>query len=104
MEGNPSVNPALYNYPDYQIYKANKAGTNWYDEIYRSGVVQEYDLSVSGGGKKSTYALSGNYLDEQGFLKYTDFKRYNFRVNAETKFSTWLKVGESLQAIYIDQK
>jgi len=104
MEGSPSVNPALYNYPDYQIYKANKAGTNWYDEIYRKGVIQEYDLSVSGGGKKSTYALSGNYLDEQGFLKFTDFKRYNFRVNAETKFSTWLKVGESLQAIYIDQK
>jgi len=104
MEGNPSVNPALYNYPDYQIYKANKSGTDWYNEIYRSGIIQEYDLSVSGGGKKSTYALSGNYLDEQGFLKYTDFKRYNFRVNAETKFSNWLKVGESLQAIYIDQK
>ncbi|MEI6276416.1 MAG: TonB-dependent receptor [Prolixibacteraceae bacterium] len=103
-EGDPSVSPSLYNYPDYQIYKANKNGTNWYDEIYRSGVIQEYDLSVSGGGKKSTYALSGNYLDEQGFLKYTGFKRYNFRVNAETKFSTWLKVGESLQAIYINQK
>ena len=104
MEGDPSVAPALYNYPDYQIYKANKQGTNWYDEIYRTGIVQEYDLSVSGGGKKSTYSLSGNYLDEQGFLINTGFKRYNFRVNAETKFSNWLKVGQSIQAIYINQK
>jgi len=103
MEGDPSVAPTLYNYPNYQIYKANKQGTNWYDEIYRKGIVQEYDLSVSGGGKKSTYSLSGNYLDEQGFLIYTDFKRYNFRVNADTKFGNWLKVGESLQAIYIHQ-
>ncbi len=103
MEGSPSVAPALYNYPDYQIYKANKLGTNWYDEIYRKGIVQEYDLSVSGGGKKSTYSLSGNYLDEEGFLIHTGFKRYNFRVNAETKFGNWLKVGESLQAIYIHQ-
>jgi len=97
MEGDPSVAPALYNYPDYQIYKANKQGTNWYDEIYRKGIVQEYDLSVSGGGKKSTYSLSGNYLDEEGFLINTSSKRYTFRVNAESKFSTWLKVGESVQ-------
>ena len=103
-EGTAGVNPKLYNYPDVQIFKANKLGTNWYDEIYRTGVVQEYDISVAGGGKKSTYSLSGNYLDEQGFLIYTGFKRYNFRVNAETKFSNWLKVGQSLQAIYINQK
>ncbi|NEW84090.1 MAG: TonB-dependent receptor [Mariniphaga sp.] len=103
-EGDPSVAPALYKYPDYQIYKANKLGTNWYDEIYRAGIVQEYDLSVSGGGKKSTYSLSGNYLDEQGFLINTGFKRYNFRVNADTKFSDWLKVGQSIQVIYINQK
>ncbi len=104
MEGDPSVDPALYNYPDYQIYKANKQGTNWYDAIYRTGIVQEYDLSISGGGAKSTYSLSSNYLDEQGFLVNTDFKRYNFRVNADTKFGNWLKVGQSLQAIYINQK
>lgn len=103
MEGDPSVDPSKYNYPDYQIYKANKLGTNWYDEIYRSGVIQEYDLSVSGGGNKSTYSMSANYLDEQGFLIHTDFKRYNFRVNVDSKFANWLKVGQSLQAIYIDQ-
>ncbi len=102
-EGDPSVDPSLYNYPDYQIYKANKQGTNWFDEIYRTGVVQEYDLSISGGGAKSTYSLSGNYLDEQGFLIHTGFKRYNFRVNADSKFGNWLKVGESLQASYNHQ-
>ena len=54
MSGDPSAADALYKYPDYQIFKANKLGTNWYDEIYRKGIIQEYDLSVSGGGKKST--------------------------------------------------
>lgn len=99
-----SVDESTYAYPDNQIYKANKLGTNWYDEIYRTGIIQEYDLSVAGGGAKSTYSMSSNYLDEQGFLIHTDFKRYNFRVNADTKFANWLKVGESLQAILIDQK
>jgi len=40
MEGDPSTAPALYNYPDYQIFKANKQGTNWYDAIYRKGIIQ----------------------------------------------------------------
>lgn len=101
--GDAAVDPALYKYPDYVIFKANKEGTNWYDEIYRSGIIQEYDLSVTGGGSKGNYAFSGSYLNEDGFLKHTNFKRYTFRMNADAKFNNWLKVGESLQAIYIDE-
>jgi len=100
MEGAAAADPALYNYPDYQIFKANKQGTDWFNEIYRTGIIQEYDLSISGGGAKSTYSLSGNYLDEQGILIHTGFKRYNVRVNADTKFGNWLKVGESISASY----
>ena len=103
MEGDPAADASKYVYPTNQIIKANKQGTNWFDEIYRTGVIQEYDLSISGGGAKSTYSLSSNYLSEEGFLIHTGFKRYNFRVNADTKFGNWLKVGESLQAIMIHQ-
>ena len=103
MEGSPSVDPSLYKYPDYMIFKANKQGTDWYDEIYRNGVVQEYDLSVTGGGKNGTYAFSGSYLDEDGILEYTNFKRYTFRMNSDAKFNDWFKAGESLQAVYIDE-
>ena len=103
MEGAASVNPALYNYPDYQIFKANKEGTDWYKEIYQSGIIQEYDMSVAGGGRNGNYAFSGSYLDENGFLKYTNFKRYTFRMNADAKFNDWFKAGESLQVVYIDE-
>ncbi|HNQ37079.1 MAG TPA: TonB-dependent receptor [Prolixibacteraceae bacterium] len=102
-EGDASVNPSLYKYPDYQIFKASKQGTDWYDEIYRNGVVQEYDLSVSGGGKNATYAFSGNFLDEDGYLIHTNFKRYSFRMNSDAKFNSWFKAGETLQVIYIDE-
>jgi TonB-linked SusC/RagA family outer membrane protein len=104
MEGDPATDPALYNYPSYVIFKANKEGTDWYDEIYRNAFVQEYNLSVSGGSKKATYAFSGNYLDEDGILINTNFKRYTFRMNSDAKFKSWLKVGESLQAVYTEQK
>jgi TonB-linked SusC/RagA family outer membrane protein len=103
-EGAASVNPALYKYPDYQIFKANKTGTDWYKEIYQNAMVQEYDLSASGGGKNATYALSGNYLNEEGILKYNIFKRYTFRMNSDAKFNSWFKVGESIQLVLIDQR
>ncbi len=99
-----SVDESKYDVIGNPIMKANKLGTNWYDEIYRSGFVQEYTMSAVGGGKNASYALSGNYLDEEGFLKYVDFKRFTFRMNSEAKFNSWFKVGESLQATYIDQR
>jgi len=102
-EGSSDVNPALYDYKTYGIAKANKMGTDWYNEIYQNGVTQQYDLSVAGGGKGGTYSFSGGYLDEQGILIYTDFKRYNFRMNSDAKINDWFKVGETVQAIFIDE-
>ncbi len=102
-EGDPGVNPDLYSYPGYMIFKANKEGTDWYNEIYRNGMVKEYDLSVTGGGQNGSYALSGGYLDEDGYLIHTNFKRYTFRLNSDAKVTNWLRVGESLQGIYIDE-
>ena len=101
--GDPGTDASLYKYPDYVIFKANKTGTNWYDEIYQSGVVQEYNLQVSGGGNNTTYSLSTSYFNENGILRYTDFKRYNFRINVESTPISWLRVGQSLQGILIDQ-
>jgi len=103
-EGDPGTDPSLYNYPDYVIFKASKPGTNWYNEIYQNGVVQDYSLQLSGGGTNTSYSFSTSYYDEQGILKYTDFKRYNFRLNTESTVTDWLRVGQSLQAVFIDQK
>jgi TonB-linked SusC/RagA family outer membrane protein len=101
--GDPGTDASLYKYPDYVIFKANKVGTNWYDEIYQKGMVQEYNLQVSGGGESTRYSLSTSYYDENGILKWTDFKRFNFRTNVESSLTNWLRVGQSLQAIYINQ-
>ncbi|MBW6536911.1 MAG: TonB-dependent receptor [Mariniphaga sp.] len=92
-----------YSFYDNLIFRANKEGTDWYDEIYRNGMIKEYDLSVRGGGQNSTYSFSGNYLDEDGFIIHTNFKRYSFRMNSEAKFNDWFKAGESLQVVYIDE-
>lgn len=101
--GATSVDYNLYNFPNFQIFRANQEGTNWYDEIFRTGIVQEYSMSVSGGGDNNNYSFSGSYLNEDGYIIHTNFKRYNFMMNADANLTDWLKVGESLQLIYIDE-
>ena len=100
MEGAAGVNPDLYNYPDYQIFRASVPGTNWYDEIYRNALYQEYDLSVTGGAERVTYAFSGSYLHDQGMLNHTGFERFTFRNNADARFTDWFQAGQSLQIFY----
>lgn len=99
MEGDTGTDPSTYSSSNV-ITKANKAGTNWYDQIYQAGKTQEYDFSISGGTQKSTYAFSAGYADQQGILIFTDFKRYTFRSNADAKVADWLKVGQSLSATF----
>ena len=53
----------------------------WQDLIYRTGRTQDYALSVSGGTKKFTYMLSGNYFDQQGIIINSGFSRATFRSN-----------------------
>lgn len=101
MQG--EVDESTYNVESNPIFRANKSGTDWYDEIYRSAVVQEYDLAVTGGGNNTIYSVSANYLDEEGMLKYTEFKRFNLRLNVESNFNKWLKVGQQMQGVFINE-
>jgi TonB-linked SusC/RagA family outer membrane protein len=78
------------------VTMANKTGTNWYDEIYQKAPVQEYNLSLTGGSEKGTYAFTVGYMNEAGILKFTGFDRYSIRSNSDAKPTDWLTVGESL--------
>ncbi len=78
--------------------------TNWTTEMYENNVVQEHNLSVSGGSKKAAYLLSAGYLDNPGLVENTGLKRYNFRVNLESNITDWLTVGTSTYAIQQDKE
>lgn len=95
-----NADPAKYNYDPnrfYQITKANQAGTDWMRAITRTAPLQNYQISASGGGKSSTYAFSAGYLNQQGILKYTNFKRYNVRMNSQFEaFNGRLRFGENV--------
>jgi len=71
-------------------------GINWQDQIFRTGTLQNYNLSVSGGNERSTYLLSGNYYSNKGVINNSAFDRYSFRVNTDNKLTDWIKVGNHL--------
>jgi TonB-linked SusC/RagA family outer membrane protein len=70
------------------------AETNWQDEIFQSGKIQNYNLSVSGGNENSTFRISSSYLKQDGVFIHTGYERYNFRANSNFNLGR-LTVGES---------
>jgi TonB-linked SusC/RagA family outer membrane protein len=93
--------PAVYTNPIYAD-RTTAAETDWQDEIYQNGPMQNYDLSLSGGNDNATFRLSAGYLNQQGIVIKTGLERYNFRVNSDFKKGR-LKVGENLSLSYSQQ-
>jgi TonB-linked SusC/RagA family outer membrane protein len=73
-----------------------RANTNWFDEITRNALVTNHNLSVSGGGEKNTFFLSGGYLHEDGLLRGNGYRRFTIRGTQDYQLSSWLKLGTSL--------
>lgn len=72
------------------------AGTNWLDKVTRTGVIQNHQLTFSGGSEAMRYALSGNYFENEGIIKNTDFNRYGIRLNLDNNlFDNFLEVSSS---------
>jgi TonB-linked SusC/RagA family outer membrane protein len=74
----------------------NGPGINWQDEIFRSAPLANYQLTFSGGGEKVQYAVSGNYFNQGGVVKNSDFKRYSLRTNVDAQLNNRFKAGTSL--------
>lgn len=67
--------------------------TDWYNEIYKDVMpATEQALSISGGGEKASYLLSGRYYKQDGIFKYSPdkFNKYNMRGKGEVKINGWL--------------
>ncbi len=95
-----TVDASKYSYPTALI-EPGSAGTDWWKEVFSSAPIQDYNLDVRGGGEANAYAVSGNYFDQKGTSKFTDFRRGTVRVN--TSFNrTKVNFGENI-ALSIDR-
>ena len=77
---------------------------DWQDEFFRNAIVQDYSLSVSGGTENTSYLFSGGYMDQEGIASGTNYERYSFRTNLESKINKYVTVGMNLAPTYIVQQ
>lgn len=70
-------------------------GTDWYDEVTRTGQIQQYDLSINGGNDKTTFRISLGYMGNDGVAINNSYNRTSGRVNLDHKFNNWITGGIS---------
>ena len=99
------VDPAKYNIdynkgPIYQVVKANKQGTDWFDELTSKALMQTHNLSLAGNGDNSKFFVGLNYFDQKGIILNTYTKRVTLRANSEFNIKNKVRLGENLLASY----
>lgn len=101
-DGDPAVDPSKYNLDpvnpanNYLIQKANKSGTNWFQEVFDPAPITSHNITTSGGSDKAKYMVSLIYFNQQGTLLDTHIKRYSARVNTEFKLGKNIRIGENV--------
>jgi TonB-linked SusC/RagA family outer membrane protein len=76
---------------------------DWYGEATNRGSILDNNLTVSGGGDRVTYLLSGGFVNQKGWIINDKFNRKNLRANLEIKALDWWKVGLQAYGSFVDQ-
>lgn len=84
----PETNPTGINYEGID--------TDWQDEVFRTGMIQNYHLSIDGGSDQFTYSMSGSWFKQEGTLIGSDYSRLTARLNTSYQATPWMKVGENI--------
>ena len=79
---------------------AQGRSTDYQAFLLRTGSIQSHQVGVQGGNDKTQFAVSGNYFQERGIIKTTDFTRYTFRVNLDHQINDHIRVGTSTFGVY----
>lgn len=79
-----------------QFENGTNVGTDFVDEITRTGAVQDVDLSVSGSSKNTRFYSSFSLYDQKGIIKNNDLSKYNGRINVDQDFGDKLTGGISV--------
>lgn len=86
--------------PKYYYYKIYHNNTDWTKEVYRESFSQQYGINVQGGDDVANYNISLGFAKADAPVKYTDYSRFNLRINTDVKLTNEFKI--KLDAAYSD--
>ncbi|MDO5446255.1 MAG: TonB-dependent receptor [Prevotellaceae bacterium] len=86
-------------------YQAYLKGQNidWAKELLKTGVIQNYSLSLSGGTEKTKAYMSLNFANENGQYKDDEYKVYSSNIRVDHKINNFLSAGVNTQISYVHQ-
>ncbi|NIM51705.1 MAG: TonB-dependent receptor plug domain-containing protein, partial [Gemmatimonadales bacterium] len=88
--------------PQYSDEEVSGASTTDYPSLLlRSASQQNHSLTFSGSSGGTRYLVSGNFLDQEGIVRGTDFRRYAGRVNLERNFTDRFRAGTNINMTWI---
>lgn len=91
-------NPQAFTDEEFEGYKNGTRGIDWQDEIFKTGVTQNYKLTISNGNKDAQYYLSLNYIGEDGVVINNTNDRYQLKANISSDITKWLCVTADIEA------
>jgi len=93
----PRLQDQNFNLPIYPGAKQTFAETNtdWQSAYFKKGVLQQHDVSLSGGGERSRFFTSAGYFDQDGITQGTYYNRKNFRMNSDHNVNKLITIGET---------
>jgi TonB-linked SusC/RagA family outer membrane protein len=92
----------INNWVDPEKYR-NVKGTNWQDEIFKSAIIHNHTIGISGGNEKTTHNMSLNYLNQEGTLINTGYEKFNGKIKLDHKLSDKIKAGANVNYSWMEQ-
>ena len=82
-------------------------GTDWQEEVFsNNAVIQNHDMSISGGNERVSYYTSFGYFEQEGIIlpEISNYNRYNVRANMDYQLADWMKIGENISYSFSKQQ
>jgi TonB-linked SusC/RagA family outer membrane protein len=102
----PRLQSANFNKPIYAGSSQTFAETNtdWQSAYFQKGILQQHDISLSGGNDVSRFFTSAGYFDQAGITVGTNFSRKNFRMNSDHNLNKFITIGETFNVAETRQR
>ena len=102
----PRLQSANFNLPIYAGSTQTFAQTNtdWQSAYFQKGILQQHDVSLSGGNDNTRFFSSAGYFDQDGITVGTSYSRKNFRTNADHNVNKFITIGETFNVAVTTQR
>ncbi|MDH6306454.1 TonB-linked SusC/RagA family outer membrane protein [Parabacteroides sp. PF5-5] len=91
------IKPGYFSDEQIEGFRRN-GGVDWQDEIFQTGITQDYKVGISGGSSTSSYYISGNVINQTGIVTNSDINKYLLRSNVSTSIGKKITVDLNLTA------